>query len=104
MLAFSICPFSPEIHTLNVILHNSPGGLARILVLLQHQNVNVENAKVWPVEDTEWSEAILRVSAPVTSLTALEKKIARMIKVLSVEVIPAPGPPATNPLVNGRNQ
>jgi acetolactate synthase small subunit len=91
--------FSPDVHSINLSMLNRPGTLARVLVTLQHQDVNVENVRVDPKESTNRSGGVLTITAPRDRLGLIEAKLTRIIGVLDAEVIASrmvPEPPGAD--------
>lgn len=82
-------PSSHNIHTLILSLINQPGVLARVLLILQHNNVNVETVSVYPIDEGDISAAVLRIKSPRSRLELLRLKIERNLGVLQIEAVPS---------------
>ena len=83
-------PFSCDVHSINLSMLNQPGTLARVLVALQHHDVNVENVRIDPTEAADRSRGVLTITAPKERLGLLQSKLMKLIGVLDAEVIASP--------------
>lgn len=81
---------SNDVHLIIIDLVNRPGLLAKILIVLQHHSANIENARVDAIEGTKKSTATLGVSVTIRQLEAIQRKIGKIVGVLSVEATPSP--------------
>lgn len=97
MLGLESGPYlSTDTHWINLMMLNQPGLLARVLCVIGHHNANIENARVDRFDGGDRSRAILRVTMPEPLLNRVERKLSRIIGVLSVETVSSPLSPSDN--------
>lgn len=92
--------FSADTHWFNIELMNQPGLLARVLCVVAHHNANVESVRVDRLFEGERSRAVLKISLPEELLERVQRKLSRVIGVLTVEVIASPILPPEDPAIS----
>lgn len=82
--------FAQDLHTINLILLNQPGLLVKVLLVLQHHNVNIEHLRVDPFDGTSRSRVLIIISVEsLDRLQLVHRKVAKLIGVHRAETIPS---------------
>jgi acetolactate synthase-1/3 small subunit len=78
------------IHTLSVLVENTPGALVRVCQLFARRGFNIESLAVGPTERHDVSCITLRVNCDRQPLEQIEKQMHKLVNVLRVREL-APG-------------
>lgn len=75
------------IHTLEVLVENEPGVLARVAGLFARRAYNIDTLNVGPTEDTHISKMIIQVRVEGHSLEQIISQLDKLISVISIKEI-----------------
>lgn len=74
-------------HTLEVLVENSPGVLARVAGLFSRRAFNIDSLNVGPTEDATISKMIIVVGVEGHSLDQVIAQLDKLISVISIKEI-----------------
>ena len=77
-------------HTLEVLVENSPGVLARVAGLFSRRTYNIERLTVGPTANPEVSQMDIVVSVEGHALEQVIAQLDKLINVISIKEIKAP--------------
>ncbi|CAN2206687.1 COG3978 Acetolactate synthase (isozyme II), small (regulatory) subunit [Candidatus Nanopelagicaceae bacterium] len=84
-------------HTLEVLVENEPGVLARVAGLFSRRAFNIETLNVGPTEDSSISKMIIGVAVEGHSLEQVIAQLDKLVSVISIkEVSTGKTKPATD--------
>jgi acetolactate synthase small subunit len=84
-------------HTLEVIVENSPGVLARVAGLFARRAYNIERLSVGPTSDPETSKMEIVVNLEGHALEQVITQLDKLINVIAIkEVVPNSAAPAVH--------
>ncbi len=72
-------------HTLEVLVENEPGVLARVSGLFSRRAFNIETLSVGPTEDSSISKMIIGVAVEGHSLEQVIAQLDKLISVISIK-------------------
>ena len=72
-------------HTLEVLVENEPGVLARVAGLFSRRAFNIETLSVGPTEDSSISKMIIGVAIEGHSLEQVIAQLDKLISVISIK-------------------
>ena len=72
-------------HTLEVLVENEPGVLARVAGLFSRRAFNIETLNVGPTEDASISKMIIGVAVEGHSLEQVIAQLDKLISVISIK-------------------
>ena len=75
------------IHTLEVLVENEPGVLARVAGLFARRAYNIDTLNVGPTEDTHISKMMITVKVEGHSLEQIISQLDKLISVISIKEI-----------------
>ena len=75
------------IHTLEVLVVNEPGVLARVAGLFARRTYNIDSLSVGPTENSKISKMIIEVSVEGHSLEQVIAQLDKLINVISIEEV-----------------
>ena len=75
------------IHTLEVLVENEPGVLARVAGLFARRAFNIDTLNVGPTEDEHVSKMIIQVKVEGHSLEQIISQLDKLISVISIKEI-----------------
>jgi acetolactate synthase-1/3 small subunit len=73
------------IHTLAVLVENSPGVLARVASLFSRRGYNIEGLSVGPTQDPEISRITIVVSVEGHALDQVIQQLDKLVNVIAIE-------------------
>ena len=76
-------------HTLEVLVENEPGVLARVSGLFSRRAFNIETLSVGPTEDTSVSKMVIGVAVEGHSLEQVIAQLDKLISVISIKDVTA---------------
>ena len=74
-------------HTLEVLVENEPGVLARVAGLFSRRAFNIETLNVGPTEDSTISKMVIGVGVEGHSLEQVIAQLDKLINVISIKEI-----------------
>ena len=74
-------------HTLEVLVENEPGVLARVAGLFSRRAFNIETLNVGPTEDSSISKMVIGVAVEGHSLEQVIAQLDKLINVISIKEI-----------------
>ena len=74
-------------HTLEVLVENEPGVLARVAGLFSRRAFNIETLNVGPTEDSTISKIVIGVGVEWHSLEQVIAQLDKLINVISIKEI-----------------
>ncbi len=74
-------------HTLEVLVENSPGVLARVAGLFSRRAFNIESLNVGPTQDPTISKMIIVIGVEGHSLEQVIAQLDKLISVISIKEI-----------------
>jgi acetolactate synthase I/III small subunit len=74
-------------HTLEVLVENEPGVLARVAGLFSRRAFNIETLNVGPTEDSTISKIVIGVGVEGHSLEQVIAQLDKLINVISIKEI-----------------
>ena len=74
-------------HTLEVLVENSPGVLARVAGLFSRRAFNIDSLNVGPTQDPTISKMVIVVGVEGHSLEQVIAKLDKLISVISIKEI-----------------
>jgi acetolactate synthase small subunit len=80
-------------HTLEVLVENSPGVLARVAGLFSRRAYNIERLTVGPTANPEVSQMDIVVSVEGHALEQVIAQLDKLINVIAIKEIKAPAAP-----------
>ena len=80
------------IHTLEVLVENEPGVLARVAGLFARRAFNIDTLNVGPTEDAHISKMIIQVRVEGHSLEQIIAQLDKLISVISIKELTAGAP------------
>ena len=72
-------------HTLEVLVENEPGVLARVSGLFSRRAFNIETLSVGPTEDTSVSKMVIGVAVEGHSLEQVIAQLDKLVSVISIK-------------------
>jgi acetolactate synthase small subunit len=72
-------------HTLEVLVENEPGVLARVSGLFSRRAFNIETLNVGPTEDTSVSKMVIGVAVEGHSLEQVIAQLDKLVSVISIK-------------------
>ena len=72
-------------HTLEVLVENEPGVLARVAGLFSRRAFNIETLNVGPTEDSSISKMIIGVAVEGHSLEQVIAQLDKLVSVISIK-------------------
>ena len=76
-------------HTLEVLVENEPGVLARVSGLFSRRAFNIETLSVGPTEDTSVSKMVIGVAVEGHSLEQVIAQLDKLVSVISIKDVTA---------------
>ena len=73
-----------SIHTLEVLVENEPGVLARVAGLFARRAYNIDTLVVGPTENSEISKMVIQVNLEGHSLEQVMAQLDKLITVISI--------------------
>jgi acetolactate synthase-1/3 small subunit len=74
-------------HTLEVLVENEPGVLARVAGLFSRRAFNIETLNVGPTEDSSISKMIIGVAVEGHSLEQVIAQLDKLVSVISIKEV-----------------
>ena len=74
-----------SIHTLEVLVENEPGVLARVAGLFARRAYNIDTLVVGPTENSEISKMVIQVNLEGHSLEQVMAQLDKLITVISIK-------------------
>lgn len=78
-------------HTLEVLVENEPGVLARVSGLFSRRAFNIETLSVGPTEDTSVSKMVIGVAVEGHSLEQVIAQLDKLVSVISIKDVTSEG-------------
>jgi acetolactate synthase small subunit len=78
-------------HTLEVLVENEPGVLARVSGLFSRRAFNIETLNVGPTEDTAVSKMVIGVAVEGHSLEQVIAQLDKLVSVISITDVTSNG-------------
>jgi len=78
-------------HTLEVLVENEPGVLARVSGLFSRRAFNIETLNVGPTEDTSVSKMVIGVAVEGHSLEQVIAQLDKLVSVISITDVTSNG-------------
>lgn len=75
------------IHTLEVLVENEPGVLARVAGLFARRAYNIDTLVVGPTENAEISKMVIQVNLEGHSLEQVMAQLDKLITVISIKEV-----------------
>ena len=76
-------------HTLEVLVENEPGVLARVSGLFSRRAFNIETLNVGPTEDVSVSKMVIGVAVEGHSLEQVIAQLDKLVSVISIKDVTA---------------
>lgn len=76
-------------HTLEVLVENSPGVLARVAGLFSRRAFNIDSLNVGPTEDPTISKMVIVIGVEGHSLEQVIAQLDKLVSVISIKEITA---------------
>mgnify|MGYP000039922703 FL=1 len=73
-----------SVHTLSVLVENSPGVLARVSSLFSRRGYNIDSLAVGPTEDEQYSRMTIVVNVEEHGLHQVVQQLDKLINVISI--------------------
>jgi len=73
------------IHTLSVLVENSPGGLARVAALFSRRGYNIDSLAVGPTEDPKISRMTIVLNLEGHALDQVSAQLFKLINVIGIQ-------------------
>lgn len=73
-----------SVHTLSVLVENSPGVLARVASLFSRRGYNIDSLAVGPTEDERYSRMTIVVNVEEHGLHQVVQQLDKLINVISI--------------------